>query len=68
MPNYDEKPYLKQHRFVTDRSEPLTRQLNLRVSESMLNRLKKLENYPELCRQAIKKALDELEQLDDQDD
>jgi hypothetical protein len=47
--------------FTTDRDEPLVKQISLRVSVSMHDKLKSLENYPEFCRQAIDKALSELE-------
>jgi predicted DNA-binding protein len=47
--------------FTTSRDEPLVKQISLRVSESMHIRLKSLENYPEFVRQAIAKALRELE-------
>ncbi|MBD2431824.1 MULTISPECIES: hypothetical protein [Fischerella] len=43
---------------TTNRPEPLTAKLTVRVPQSMMNELKTLENYPEFVRQAIQEALD----------
>ncbi len=48
--------------FTTDRDEPLSAKLTVRVPQSMMDELKTLENYPEFVRQAIQKALDEAKQ------
>ncbi|WP_026730988.1 hypothetical protein [Fischerella sp. PCC 9605] len=48
--------------FTTDREEPLTERLNIRISKSMKDALSQQENYPEFVRQAIQKALDEATQ------
>ncbi|WP_445635468.1 CopG family transcriptional regulator [Nostoc sp. DSM 114161] len=61
MPNYEEKPYLKKHQFTTNREEPLTAKITLRLPPSMLKKLKGLDNYPEFIRQAISDALNKLE-------
>ncbi len=61
MPNYEEKPYLKKHQFTTNREEPLTAKITLRLAPSMLEKLKGLDNYPEFIRQAISDALNKLE-------
>ncbi|RCJ42273.1 hypothetical protein A6770_08675 [Nostoc minutum NIES-26] len=65
MPNYEEKPYLKKHQFTTDREEPLTAKITLRLPPSMLEKLKSLDNYPEFVRQAIWDALNNLENSKD---
>ena len=46
--------------FKTERDEPLTEQLNLRVPLSMMVKLKAIEDYRNFCRQAIQSALDKL--------
>lgn len=51
--------------FTTDRDEPLVKQINVRVSASMYVKLKSVDNYPEFVRQAIAKALSELEDSDE---
>jgi hypothetical protein len=51
--------------FTTNREEPLTEKINLRITESMKEELEKKENPPEFCRQAIQKALDEEKNSDD---
>ncbi len=52
--------------FKSDRDEPLTEKINLRIPKSMKDDLNKVDNYPEFCRQAIRKALDEYLYLDSQ--
>ena len=44
---------------TTNRSEPLTAKLTVRIPQSVMDELKSLDDYPEFVRQAIKKALDE---------
>ncbi|MBD2605889.1 hypothetical protein H6G81_15515 [Scytonema hofmannii FACHB-248] len=51
--------------FTTNREEPLTEKINLRITKSMKEELEKKENPPEFCRQAIRKALDEEKNSDD---
>ncbi|MEC4818259.1 MAG: hypothetical protein SAK29_34050 [Scytonema sp. PMC 1069.18] len=64
MPNPKGKPEnLKP--FQTDRDEPLTERIAIRVSKSMAERIKAIDNYPDFCRQALQKALDELEASQD---
>jgi hypothetical protein len=61
MPNPEGKPEnLKP--FTTDREEPLTERIAIRVTKSMAEKIKSVENYPEFCRYALQKALDELNQ------
>ncbi|MBW4614439.1 MAG: hypothetical protein KME21_14435 [Desmonostoc vinosum HA7617-LM4] len=43
----------------SDREEPLTEQVNLRVSKRMKEEIQQQDNPPEFCREAIQKALDE---------
>jgi hypothetical protein len=66
MPNPKGNPEsLKGHGFKTDREEPLRSKLTVRVTDSMMEKLKSLDDYPEFVRQAIAKALSELEDSDD---
>ncbi len=44
---------------LLNRNEPLTSNLSMKVSASMKNRLKQQENWQELVRDAIAKALEE---------
>lgn len=48
-------------RYTTNRNEPLTSNLSMKVSASMKTRLKQQENWQELVREAIAKALEEKE-------
>ena len=59
MSNPKGNPNIKQYGFKTDREESLTAKLSMRVTPSMLDELKKKDNWQELVRQAIAKALDE---------
>ncbi|MGV0102613.1 CopG family transcriptional regulator [Nostoc sp. DSM 114160] len=43
----------------SDREEPLTQNLNFRVTEKMKEEVKAQDDPPEFCREAIQKALDE---------
>jgi hypothetical protein len=45
--------------------EPLTEQVNLRVSKNMKEKIQQQEDPPEFCRQAIQKALDEQKKSDE---
>jgi hypothetical protein len=63
MPNREEKPYLKKHQFTTNRDEPLTERIAIRVTKSMAEQIKVIDNYPEFCRQALQNALDKLEEI-----
>ncbi len=47
--------------FKTDREEPLTESLSLRVPASMKSELKRLQNWQELVREAIVEKLEKLE-------
>lgn len=49
------KKFQKGHKlgFTTDRPEPLTSILNLRVSESQKNKLKLMDNWQERLRECI---------------
>ncbi len=57
MPNYEKKPRLKKYRFTTDRSEPLTAKLTLRITESMNEKIKAIPNHPELIRVLLQEWL-----------
>jgi hypothetical protein len=54
-------PDLKKHAFTTDRQEPCTAYLGLRLPPSNLEALKKIPHYHEKVREAIAKLI-ELEQ------
>ena len=43
----------------SDREEPLTQNLNFRVTDKMKEEVKAQDDPPEFCREAIQKALDE---------
>ena len=57
MSNLKGNPNIKQHGFKTDREESLTAKLSMRVAPSMLDELKKKDNWQELVRQAIAEKL-----------
>ena len=63
MSNPTGNPNIKNYGFTTDRAEPLTAKLSMRVTDSMLTKLKEQDNWQELVRQAIAKALEEKEEL-----
>ncbi len=46
-------PDLVTHQFSTDRDEPLSEKITIRISPSMLKYLKGMDNYREYCREAI---------------
>ena len=48
--------------FTTDREEPLTERLNLRITKTMKEEVQQQEDPPEFCRRAIQKALDKNKQ------
>jgi hypothetical protein len=65
MPNPKGNPdNLQPHKYTTNRPEALTEKITVRVSPSMNARLKALDDYAEFVRQAIAKALDEIEKDD----
>ncbi|MDZ7956532.1 MAG: hypothetical protein RMY34_01260 [Aulosira sp. DedQUE10] len=64
MPNPKGKPENLQP-MKSEREEPLTEQVNLRVSKSMKEKIQQQEDPPEFCRQAIQKALDEHKKSDE---
>jgi uncharacterized protein (UPF0147 family) len=47
-------------KFTTDRDEPLTEKMNIRMTKTMKEEIQQQEKPPEFVRQAIQKALDEL--------
>jgi len=63
VPNPKGNPNIKKYGFKTDRKESLTAKLSIRVAPSMLNKLKEQENWQELVRQAIEKALEEKDNI-----
>jgi hypothetical protein len=48
-------------KFTTNRDEPLTANLNIRVSQSMRDRVKAIPNYPEKLREVIQQWLESLD-------
>lgn len=54
MPNPNPSP---KTRFKSDRSEPLSSKVTVRVTNSMLEELKAQENYREFIREAIAEKL-----------
>ncbi len=63
MPNYKGNPNIKEHGFKTNRDEPLKGKLSMRVTESMLKKLKEKENWQERVREAIAQIIEEEEGL-----
>ncbi len=63
MSNPKGNPELKKYGFKTDRLEPLTAKLSMRVTDSMLTKLKEKENWQEFVRETLTKALQEKEEL-----
>ncbi len=59
-------PNLKKYGFTPGGDEPLNKMLAVKVTESMYNRVKSLPDSSEFMRQAIEKALDELDQSNKQ--
>ncbi len=57
MSNPKGNPNIKKYGFKTDRAEPLTAKLSMRVTDSMLAQLKERENWQELVREAIAEKL-----------
>ena len=55
MANLNPSP---QTRFKTDRQEPLTAKLSMRITDSMLAQIKQKENWQEFVRQTLQKALE----------
>ncbi|MDJ0594413.1 MAG: hypothetical protein QNJ72_31300 [Pleurocapsa sp. MO_226.B13] len=51
-------PNLYKHGFKTEREEPCSEQVNLRVPLSLKNKLKQKKNWQEFVRQTLIKALD----------
>ncbi|RUS97396.1 hypothetical protein DSM106972_084990 [Dulcicalothrix desertica PCC 7102] len=48
-------------KFTTNRDEPLTANLNIRVSPSMRDKVKAIPNYPEKLREVIQQWLENLD-------
>ncbi|GAA6614415.1 hypothetical protein [Scytonema sp. NUACC26] len=62
MPNPKGNPEsLEPYKLTTNRQEPLTAKLTVRITQSMMDKLKSINSYPDFVRNAIQKALDELE-------
>lgn len=50
-------PDLKEHQFTTDRAEPCSAKLSVRIQPSLLEKLQSQDNWQELVRQAIAEKL-----------
>lgn len=63
MPNPNGNPNIKEYGFKTDRKYPLTKSVNIRVDEPTKEKLKagKLPGWSKIAREAIEKALAEVE-------
>lgn len=57
-------PDLVEHRFSTDRDEPCTAKLTLRLPPSQYAKLKRIDNWQEKVREVITSFLQELEHPD----
>jgi len=55
MANVNPSP---QTRFKTDRQEPLTAKLSMRITDSMLSEIKQKENWQEFVRQTLLEKLE----------
>lgn len=54
-------PDLEKYRFQTNREEPLTEKITLRISTRMAGQIEQIENYREFVRQAIAEKLEKLQ-------
>ncbi len=54
-------PELKEHQYKTTRAEPLTAQMVLKLTESMLQKLKSQKNWQNLVRGAIAEKLEQID-------
>lgn len=63
MSNIKGNPNIKKYGFKTDRPEPLTAKLSMRVTDSLLAKLKEKENWQEFVRETLESALTETEDL-----
>ncbi|WP_026732850.1 hypothetical protein [Fischerella sp. PCC 9605] len=52
-------PNIKNYGYKTDKEEPLTESMTIKMPKSMKDKVKAKDNPAEFCRQAIQKALDE---------
>ncbi len=58
MPRPGGNPDLKDHQFTTERPEPLSEKLTIRVTSSMFATLMQMEDNREFIRQAIAEKLE----------
>ncbi len=66
MPNPEGNPNIKKYGFTTDRDEPLTDNMSIRMPPSMMKKLREQDNWREFVRTTLAKALEEKEQLEEQ--
>lgn len=58
MANCRGNPELRKYGFKTDRDEPCTEQVNVRMPLSLKTKLKQKENWQEFVRQTLLRALE----------
>ena len=54
------KDKAKETQFTTDRKEPCTASLNVRVPPSLLNKIKEQENWQEFVRKTLLESVDNI--------
>ena len=56
MPNPKGNPEIAQYGFKTDRSEPCTAQISVRIPPSLKAKLKEVDNWQEVVREALQRS------------
>ncbi|ALF54037.1 hypothetical protein ACX27_16210 [Nostoc piscinale CENA21] len=51
-------------KFTTDREEPLTEKMNIRMTKAMKEAVQQQDDPPEFCREAIQEKLDKQKKSD----
>lgn len=57
MARFGGNPDLKKYQFTTNRDEPLTERFSIRITSSMYQELRMLDNWREFVREAISDKL-----------
>ena len=70
MPNPKGNPQIKEYGFKSDREHPLTKRISVRVDEPTKKKLKagKLPGWSRIAREAVEKALAEIEEKETEKD
>ena len=58
MPNPKGNPDIVKYGFTTERTEPCTAQISVRISPSLKAKLKNVDNWQELVRETLEKAVE----------